>query len=122
MPAPESRGVSWQELPLERERDILREAIRLLEERLPPAWSADIDEEPRIDGRRLDAVVTLTAPDGMRAQLLVEAKRLLAPRDVPLVLQQLNAVSRALEPAVPTAAMVVARYLPLRPGSNWSIS
>jgi hypothetical protein len=108
----ERRGVSWEELPLERERDIMREAIRLVETRLPPSWSADTEEEPRIDGRHLDAVVTLTAPDGVRGQLIIEAKRLLAPRDVPQVLQQLDAYIRALEPSVPTATMVVARYLP----------
>jgi hypothetical protein len=112
MATTERRGVSWEELPLERERDILREAIRLVEERLPSSWSASIDEEPRIDGRRLDAVVTLTAPDGVRGHLLVEAKRLLTPRDVPQVLQQLNDYIRAKEPTVPTARMVVARYLP----------
>jgi hypothetical protein len=108
----ERRGASWEELPLERERDILREALRLVEDRLPPSWSASIDEEPRIDGRHLDAVVTLTGPDGVRGHLLVEAKRLLTPRDVPQVLQQLNHYIRAQEPTVPTARMVVARYLP----------
>src|SRR6266487_2027555 len=112
MSSVESRGVSWEELPLERERDILREAIRLVEKRLPPAWSAHIDEEPRIDGRPVDAVVTLTAPDGRRGQLIVEAKRLLTPRDVPQVLLQLNDLVRAQESTVPTATMVVARYLP----------
>jgi hypothetical protein len=104
--------VSWEELPLERERDILREAIRLVENRLPPSWSASVEEEPRIDGRHLDAVVTLTGPDGTRGQLIVEAKRLLTPRDVSQVLLQLNAYVRAIEPTVPTARMVVARYLP----------
>jgi hypothetical protein len=106
------RRVSWEELPLERERDILREALRLVEQRLPPAWSANIDEEPKTDGRRIDAAVTLTAPDGVRGKLIVEAKRLLTPRDVPQVLMQLNDFIRSYEPTMPTAPMVVARYLP----------
>lgn len=106
------KRVPWEELPLERERDILREAIRLVEDRLPPAWSAETSYEPRIGGRRLDAVVMLTGPDGARGQLIIEAKRLLTPRDVPQVLEQLNDYLRVQESTVPTEKMVVARYLP----------
>jgi hypothetical protein len=104
-------GVSWEELPLERERDILREAMRLVETRLPPTWSARVDEAPKFGGRRPDAVMTLTAPDGERGRLIVEAKRLLTPREVPQVLLQLNDFAHSQHSTMPTATMVVARYL-----------
>jgi hypothetical protein len=111
VPSVQRKATPWSDLPLERERDILREAIRLIKERLPPDWLAMVEEEPTIDGRP-DALITLTTPEGVRGQLIIEAKRLLQARDVPVVLQQLEAIRSRQEPAVSTARMVVARYLP----------
>jgi hypothetical protein len=59
----------------------------------------------------LDALVILEAPDSSSATLVVEAKRLVATRDVPDQLARLRSLmARA---AIPDAApMLVARYLP----------
>ena len=96
--------------PPERETDVLRRALSLLETRLPCSWGVVIEEDVQLDGACVDAVVTLSAPDGSKALLVVEAKRLIAPRDVPVVLDKLSRLGgwSAGERAIP---MVVARYL-----------
>lgn len=53
-------------------------ALEELQQRLPPQWRVDPARESR--GTDLEAV--LTAPDGRSAQLVLEVKRQLAPRDV----------------------------------------
>lgn len=90
---------------------MLRRALTVVRSSLPAAWACEVAEEARRRGVRLDAVVTIEAPDGATAMLVVEAKRLVAARDVAAVLEQLHSQidQAALAPAVP---MVVARYLP----------
>jgi hypothetical protein len=107
----DSRNETYSDTPRpEREADVLRRALSLLETRLPCNWGVVIEEGVKLNGARVDAVVTLTAPDGTEALLVVEAKRLIAPRDVPVVLDKLTRLGsrRAGERAIP---MVVARYL-----------
>ena len=96
--------------PPEREIDVLRRALSLLGTRLPGNWGLVIEEDVQLDGACVDAVVTLSAPDGSKALLVVEAKRLIAPRDVSVVLDKLSRLGgwSAGERAIP---MVVARYL-----------
>lgn len=93
------------------ELDVLRSALAGLREDLPTSWQWHVDEEPRRGGVRFDALVTLGAPDGQSATLAVEAKRLVASRDIAHALEQLraNVTRAALQGAVP---LVVARYLP----------
>lgn len=93
------------------ESEVLRCALAGLRADLPASWQWRVEEEPRRGSVQFDALVTLGPPDGQSATLAVEAKRLVATRDVPHVLRQLRAnVTRAALPnAVP---LVVARYLP----------
>ncbi|CAN5356626.1 hypothetical protein BH20ACT9_BH20ACT9_00400 [soil metagenome] len=78
---------------------------------LPAPWTCRIEEEAQRGEVALDALVTLEAPDGSSTYLVVEAKRLVATRDVPAQLEQLRAmISRAAIPAA--VPMLVARYLP----------
>lgn len=69
-----------------------------------------VDEQPRGPDRGLDAIVRLSSPDGQRIVLVIEAKRLLNTRDVPIILERLQRAVAAggREPAVP---VIVARYL-----------
>ncbi|HUA72138.1 MAG TPA: hypothetical protein VMA96_13685 [Solirubrobacteraceae bacterium] len=60
-------------------------------------------------GRQIDAVVRLLPPDGQRLTLLVEAKRLLNARDVPIALEQLRNAGWAGSGT--TLNVLVARYL-----------
>ena len=72
-----------------RETVLLASLSDELGEKLPPAWS--VTSKPEVGGRggRSGASLTLAAPDGTTATVLVKAKRVVEPRDVISVLQQL---------------------------------
>jgi len=97
--------------PPEREVDVLRRALALVEQRLPTGWKLAIDEEVRLGDLRVDALVELQVPDGSRTVLVVEAKRELATRDVANALEQLELASERLDRQVRAQPMLIARYL-----------
>ncbi len=95
----------------ERDSDLVRRAVTLLRERLPGSWEMQVDEQPEAPDRGLDAIVRVASPDGQQIALVIEAKRLLSTRDVPIVLERLQfalASAGRGEPAIP---LIVARYL-----------
>jgi hypothetical protein len=98
-----------EDTPLDREVDVLRAALALVERRLPAGWTVEVDEKVALGDRRADAVLELHAPDGASALVIVEAKRQLATRDVPHLLEQLEMARRVL--GQPAVSMLVARYL-----------
>jgi hypothetical protein len=67
-----------------------------------------VEEQARTAAGRFGAIVTLEAPDGQEAILLVEVKRLISRRDVSTLLEQIRSRAAELPSAVP---LVVARYL-----------
>lgn len=96
--------------PLEREGDVLRRAVSVLQERLPAGWSAVASYGvPGENRRRMDAVVELAAPGGSQIRLVAECKRAVVRRDLPAVLEQLDS-DRASIPS-PTMPLLVSRYL-----------
>jgi hypothetical protein len=104
------RACIMQSAPLEREGDVLRRAVSVLQERLPRGWTAvasyDVPTENR---RRIDAIVEVTGPDQSRVRLVAECKRAVVRRDLPVVLEQLES-ARASVPS-PTMPLLVSRYL-----------
>ena len=90
----------------------MRYVVGLVEQRLPTGWDLKVYSElaPLAD-RRVDAVLSLCAPDGSRVTVLVEAKRQLATRDVPYALEQLEGYRQTLDAQEPAVSMLVARYL-----------
>lgn len=74
----------------EREADVLRVAVDLLRDRLPPSWTLETTVEPPGREWPVDAEFRLRAPDGGEVTALVEVKRLLNTRDVPNALAQLR--------------------------------
>ena len=86
------------------ERDVIRRATELIVDRLPEAWTTDLQEQVRIGRRRADAVLTLQAPDSIRAQIIIEAKQALETRDALSVASQLEAFA-------PKPAIVATRQL-----------
>lgn len=96
------------------EERVLRLVIERLRQRLPDDWVAELELQPR---RRVgprsaepDAVLTVRAPDGSNGSLLIEAKRRLDPKLVPIAVDQLARYrSEAGE-----GGMVVAAYLSRR--------
>lgn len=98
----------------ERELDVLRRAVGLLMDRLPSGWRADVAEEALVGpgSQRADALVDLTASDGSRAVLVLEAKRSVVVRDLPAVVSQLDALTGNLaRSGAELVPVVVARYL-----------
>jgi hypothetical protein len=78
-----------------------------LRDRLPADWRVGVRQE--LADAAIDAVLTVTAPSGETVQYLVEAKRLLVRRDVPMVSKQLRqSTTRELDNA---QRMVMSRYL-----------
>ncbi len=95
-----------------RKSDLVRLAIARLRDRLPPSWNLRLEEQtPASGGQRLDAVVGLTSPDGQPVVLLIEAKRLLNTRDVPVVLEQVQNLADGIDESRPAVVVLVARYL-----------
>jgi hypothetical protein len=100
--------------PPEREVDILRRAVELVERRLPQGWSVSLRENVQTGGVQIDAEAVLTAPAKGSATLIFEAKRSLVTANLPGMLDQLHRyaslVDSSARPAVP---VIVARYLGL---------
>jgi hypothetical protein len=74
-------------------RDVIRRAAELIAERLPQAWKSELRDEVAGERRQADAVLTVEAPDGNRALVVIEAKKTLETRDAIPVAEQLNALS-----------------------------
>lgn len=108
-----SRDNDFREIPEPaREADLLRIAVERLRDRLPAAWDVQADMEvPGAGGRRLDAVVRLTAPGGQRVIITVEAKRLINTRDVPTVLDQVRTAVAGVPELEAAGVVLIARYL-----------
>jgi hypothetical protein len=79
--------------PPSSERDVTLRAAELIVDRLPRSWSSDLREEVLAGGRRADGVLTVQAPDGSRALIVIEAKRSLETRDAIPIAEQLNVIS-----------------------------
>lgn len=96
----------------EGEDEVLRLAVASLRERIPASWSLDVEETG--GGREdngIDAVVRLQAPDGQVATLLVQAKRLISTRDVPLALEPLRRAASRWGSDEQVVSVLAARYL-----------
>jgi hypothetical protein len=74
-------------------RDVIRRAAELIAERLPQAWKSELRDEVAGERRQADAVLTVEAPDGNRALVVIEAKKTLETRDAIPLAEQLNAFS-----------------------------
>ena len=99
-----------------RDSDLLRVVANSLVERLPSTWRVDMQLAPRLAGWRPDALLEISAPDGERGVLLVEAKLDLEPRAIEPLLTMLEraAVDADLPSESKGPPMVVARFLSAR--------
>jgi hypothetical protein len=97
--------------PLDREVDVMRQVIAMVEERLPVGWLVEPKRRSAANpGRSVDALIELVSPQGDDVTLVVEVKKSVVTRDLPNVVEQLrNYASRAdEEPPIP---LLIARYL-----------
>ncbi len=87
---------------------VITKALAELTKRIPRTWRVEVQAEGIWRaGVRPDAAVTLTAPGGERATLLVEAKRSLEPKDIERAVDQL----RSMADETVGALLVVAPFL-----------
>lgn len=93
---------------LETEAQLVSAIEEMLRRRLPSSWNVDIEREPRNRATRADANILLRAPDDRRFALVVEVKRTVEPRDVPRLVETLDAYRQDREGS---GGMVAARYL-----------
>lgn len=92
---------------------MLRVGIAALRDHLPDAWRVDVRMSSEIDpGMPFDAELRVQAPDGSELVLLVEAKRLVNTRDVPVIIEELGRVRSSWDGERPALPMIMARYLP----------
>lgn len=92
------------------EGELLNRVVDGVERRLPPAWSVDANLNVLVGGRNeIDAVIDVVGPEGVKATFVVEAKGALVTRDLPRILEQLEACQGYVPGGRP---MVAARYLP----------
>ncbi len=93
--------------PPEREADVLRRAVTLVGDRLPPGWSIRLAEQEV--KRRINGVAELAAPDGTKAVFFIEAKRSVVTSDLAAALDRLRSYSLPhVDRPVP---MLAARYI-----------
>lgn len=93
----------------EHEAEVVARVLPFVQRRLPPGWTAAPVVDLRQGSGRADALVEVTDPAGVRARLVIEAKRSATIRDVRRMLEQLEALLPGL-PA-PASPMVAASYL-----------
>lgn len=93
--------------PPSSEADMVDAALAMLGDRLPPKWSLTEVENGR-DRLRPDALLVLRSPDGGELRIIVRAKRLLRPRDVHGVKEQLD---NCIDDQDATIGLVAAQYL-----------
>jgi hypothetical protein len=70
--------------------NIAKRAAQEITARLPLGWRSKLTLDARRGNRRADALLEIRAPDGARGVIIVEAKRLLEPKDLPAILAQLR--------------------------------
>ena len=93
---------------LEREVDVLRAAADVLRAYLPSTWTLEVSIPS--PSRLADAELRVRAPDGREMVALVEAKRLLNTRDVPVLVGRLRQAAATTEEGE-VVLLLVARYL-----------
>jgi hypothetical protein len=103
-----SRTIEFRETsPPETAAELLRAVIDVVQQRLPASWA--LHTEGSKDG--VDAVVRLTAPDGVAIVLLVQAKRLLNTRDVSPALESIRRAAPGRGSDAEVLPVLAARYL-----------
>jgi hypothetical protein len=108
-----SRTSEYPNIPTpDREEDVLREAIAVLRDRLPATWSAEVRPKPDpVSDVGVDAELRLRVPDGSEAVVLIQAKRLLNTRDVPMALEALQQAAARRTGEEEVVVLLASRYL-----------
>jgi hypothetical protein len=106
-------SVSYPTKRIQRPSEVLRAVSDVLARKLPPGWRADWSVGERVGSAIADALLTIEAPDGQRAELVVEAKVRLEPRELEAAIDQARFLSVDLsdDPASRASPLIAARFL-----------
>src|SRR5437868_12940719 len=88
--------------------DVLRAGIAILSDRLPTGWTTQRLEGRTYPNSGFDGLLSVTAPDGTSATLVLEAKRLVEGRDIAILQDRMAQYSHKVPGG---RGVVVARYL-----------
>lgn len=92
---------------------MLQLAVAMIRERLPASWAADTETTVGASADAgVDATLRMRSPDGQEAVVLVQAKRLINTRDVPIVLEPLQRAASKWADREEVIGVLAARYLP----------
>jgi hypothetical protein len=106
-----NRTTDIRETSPESEADVLNAAVQILRDRLPPTWALWRAEAAHRRGARVDAELRMRAADGSEALVLIEAKRLLNTRDVPVAIEALRHAASEMGTNKEVLTLLAARYL-----------
>ena len=107
----QAEATNFKFLLAESEGELLRVAIAGLRERLPASWGLDVERAGGPGDAGVDAVARLRASDGQEAVLLLQVKRLINTRDVPVALEGLRRAASSWGSDDEVLPVLVARYL-----------
>lgn len=87
---------------------LLASVVAVLRERLPSGWTIEVTTQPQGARDVPDAAIELSDPEGRKATLLLEERRIVEGRDVQSIREQLTRIAQM----VPNGhGVVAARYL-----------
>ena len=97
--------------PMERDADVLRRIVNLVQDRLPQGWRCEIAglQVQLAPGRRADALIELRSPDAERGTLIAEIRRVVVTKDLNNIVEQLK--SYAFLDGQRFTPIVLSRYL-----------
>lgn len=103
--------------PLDREVDVLRLVVALIEERLPRGWQVKLKRGAPSPGGKTDSLIRLVSPQGDDVTLVVEVKKTFLTRDLQKVVEQLRSYASVADEGriIP---LLIARYL-APPSQAW---
>lgn len=90
------------------ETKLLRMFIEQLTDSLPNNWKVKVKEQSQRSNMQPDFLLRLVAPDGKQVSLVIEAKNSLEPRDIPRVVEQVEAYAKKIKSS---QTIIIALYL-----------
>jgi hypothetical protein len=97
---------------------LLKDLYASIRHHLPDSWTLDLATEVVRGTRRLDGLLRLSAPDGTQINMAVEAKRQIAPVDVPAVIAKLRQTTLPEERPLVAAPFIGPRAQELLTAAN----
>lgn len=100
--------------PIERTGDVVRAVAAAVRDQLPSTWSSVVATDTRLGDDRADGMLTITAPDGSREVIVVEAAMRIQPRDVAALVERARMLAAKVRDPRPGVPLLAAPFLSVR--------